>query len=168
MNFIKYMMICCLLVMTCSCSSNLTKSQSRVTKPQTTEKFPCEVSNEFFMAVLTKNESRILELIVPHPQASILWSGQTLTKREIAEARDTLKHQTCRELHAGDTYRLTGKEEIIVNSNESNATSKVIAFEIFGQILRVEYWVLKNNQWKIDATRIIASRLKFEQKLNRH
>ena len=135
-------------------------------------KSPKEVLSEFFIALLSKDEAVIRKLILPNPDAQILWKGQTTSPQDRRGFEKQLSNMTCRECKVGEIIDLPGGRKLEVTSQMVNDKSKLIFPVIDGQPMEVPLPVIMvDGKWKIEAgpiifARLLAKQLKEKEKSN--
>jgi hypothetical protein len=128
-------------------------------QPREKTRSPEEVIRSFFMAMMSNDEEGILREIIPHPQAEILWEGETIPPEILSNIKKQMGSMTFTECTVGELLELPDAENLKVTAQMVNEENKLMFPVIDGQPAPTPLAVKRiEGEWKIDASPLIISR----------
>lgn len=113
----------------------------------------------FFVAMLDGNRHGVESVIVPHPDSSVLWDNQQPPLPVYRQMRAGFERITCRAVSVGETARLVGNTfEVTADMVTPDKPMYVLAID--GRDMETPMWLERDgDEWRIDASMLIASRI---------
>jgi hypothetical protein len=143
-----------------------TKSEAKQNAEQTDN--PSAVIYQLFIAMAANDEQAIRKLILPNPDASVLWHGHKAPAMAIALIKKDIEKSKCRELKAGDVFILPGKQKLEIDDQMVNADNKMLVPTFGGQEAPLPVQLKRvKGEWKVDASSIIAGRLAAQKAMEK-
>ena len=116
----------------------------------------------FLLGMLDQDEEQIRSVILPHPDAWVLWAGQKTPPAVLAQARADRNFIVCRVVEEGETLTIPGTRTYVVPKHEANENKQIVEYWMDGKKTPLPLRVSRvDGHWKVDAGGIIAARLKF-------
>jgi len=113
----------------------------------------------YLIAILSNDEAEIRKCILPNPDASILWQGQAPPPDVLSEMQTRLDTMTVRECVVGEIVDLPGGQQMAVTDQLVNANQMLVYPVIEGEAMPTPLSLVRiEDQWKVDAAPLIASR----------
>lgn len=138
------------------------------TVPATQEAAPTDVFRALFLAMLNNDRAGVEAVILPHPQAEILWTGNPLTDWQRQQVTTTLQRGlTMYEVQPGTRVVLPGGREVLITDAMVDPNRKLY-WPILGlEKMPTPLWFQRTpgGPWKVDASPLIGARLKVKEVL---
>jgi hypothetical protein len=122
---------------------------------------PEEIARAFLVAMVLRDADAISQLILPNPEAELLWKDKPLPIELRARARDAAESTPLRRLKTGDVVALPDGQRYTVKKDLVTDTRVLIMPEGFKLPLVVEQDDV--DQWKVNAEALIAERKKISE-----
>ena len=116
---------------------------------------PEDVLRKFIVSLAGGNRKQAATLIVPHPDAAILFQGESAPPAIVAQIEEQLASAEIRRLKPGDEVALTGGQAVTVGADDVSANRVLLQVPNHP----IPYTVVRNKDgWQVDATPIIQAR----------
>ena len=89
---------------------------------------PDDVLRQFLVALAGGDRKETAALMVPHPNAAVLFQGQVAPPQVVSQMEKQLASEEIRQLKPGDMVSLPGGETMVVDADDVNANRGVIAY----------------------------------------
>lgn len=121
---------------------------------------PEDAIRDLWTAMLAQDESAVRKLILPNPDAQVLWGGEPVPPEHRETARKSIAEMSFREVHPGDHFSLPDGRTLVVTEDMVSADRCLLQPIIDGQAMPVPFSVCRvDATWKVDAGPLIAARL---------
>jgi hypothetical protein len=117
---------------------------------------PEETLKDFLTAMIENDQAGIQRTALPNPELSLLWHSDKLTPAQKAIARAEINPSSFRRLKVGDRVKLPGGQKIVFDKNWINDRRQAISVSD-GPLPFI--LVKVKDEWRVDATPLIAGRL---------
>ncbi|HEV8000710.1 MAG TPA: hypothetical protein VGP63_12575 [Planctomycetaceae bacterium] len=117
---------------------------------------PEEALKDFLAAMIENDQAGIQRTALPNPELSLLWHSDKLTPAQKAIARAEINPSSFRRLKVGDRVKLPGGQKIVFDKNWINDRRQAISVSD-GPLPFI--LVKVKDEWRVDATPLIAGRL---------
>jgi len=117
-----------------------------------------ETAISFMMAMSANDEQGVRQRILPHPDPAILWQGEKLTDPQRAGMEKVFGALTFREVHAGESFRLTSGTVTTAGPPLTGEGRKLLVYEPPGGRSLVIPLAKVSGAWRVDASGFVAAR----------
>jgi hypothetical protein len=116
---------------------------------------PEDVLRQFLVALARGKRKQTADLMLPHPNAGLLFQGKSAPPQVVAQIEKQLASEEIRRLKPGDQVSLPGGETMTVGDDD--VKNDRVLVQIPSQPVPYSL-VRKKNGWRVDATPIIQAR----------
>jgi hypothetical protein len=136
------------------CSANIVSAGAAPKDPGVTK-----ACRKFLTAMLANDKEGVLSVILPAKDSDILWKGEPVPEKMLAEIAKVLKNLSVVELSEGEKFAMPNGLVLEIKKGMLNENKRFVLVNLLGSKTPLPLWVLKKNgTWKIDASGIIAGR----------
>lgn len=116
---------------------------------------PEDVLRQFLVALAGGNRRQVAALMLPHPNAAVLFQGESAPPQVVAQIEKQLAGEEIRQLKSGEVVSLPSGGTMSVGADHVNADQ--VLLQIPNHPLPYSV-VRRKNGWRVDATPIIQAR----------